>query len=81
MVPVRTCIGCRARSETNVLLRIVSVDNTLVVDEDAVLQGRGAWIHPTNACFSMAVRRKAFGRALRQSGTLDTQPLENRLNG
>ena len=27
--------------------------------------GRGAHLHPTTACYELAVRRKAFGRALR----------------
>ncbi|MFC4225111.1 YlxR family protein [Lysinibacter cavernae] len=81
MNPVRTCIGCRSRSQKNVLLRIVSVDSQVVVDVNAVLPGRGAWIHPTRACFDSAVKRRAFGRAFRVSSSLDTQPLENRLNG
>ena len=39
--------------------------------------GRGAHLHPTTACYELAVRRKAFGRALRISvggvpGGLDT---------
>jgi predicted RNA-binding protein YlxR (DUF448 family) len=29
--------------------------------------GRGAHLHPTTACYELAVRRKAFGRALRIS--------------
>ena len=30
--------------------------------------GRGAHLHPTTACYELAVRKKAFGRALRISG-------------
>lgn len=81
MEPVRTCVGCRARASRTSLLRVVRRENVLVVDETASLPGRGAWLHPTLQCFSNAVKRRAFGRALRYTGTLDVHTLENRLNG
>jgi uncharacterized protein len=34
-------------------------------DPKGVAPGRGAHLHPTSACYELAVRRKAFGRALR----------------
>ena len=39
----------------------------LVVDPDpeGTAPGRGAHLHPTTGCFDLAVRRKAFSRALR----------------
>ncbi|WP_084697024.1 YlxR family protein [Glaciibacter superstes] len=84
MEPVRTCIGCRSRAPRSSLLRVVARESELVVDETATLPGRGAWLHPTVSCFQDAVRRRAFGRALRVTGSatgnLDTKPLENRLN-
>ena len=36
------------------------------------LPGRGAWLHPTPECLDQAVRRRAFGRALRVRAALDT---------
>ncbi|WP_437582263.1 YlxR family protein [Paramicrobacterium sp. CJ85] len=81
MEPVRTCIGCRLRAERSALLRVVARNSELVADEAAVLPGRGAWLHPTFACFDRAQKRRAFGRALRVSTGLSTQTLENRLNG
>ncbi|WP_141933247.1 YlxR family protein [Microbacterium sp. SLBN-146] len=81
MEPVRTCVGCRARSSRSALLRVVSHDSILVIDERAILPGRGAWVHPTQECMDAAVRRRAFVRALRVSGSLDTQTIEKRLNG
>ncbi|WP_345069615.1 YlxR family protein [Leifsonia kafniensis] len=80
MDSVRTCIGCRSRAPRSSLLRVVARDSELVVDEPATLPGRGAWLHPTIACFQAAVRRNAFGRALRVSRPLDATQLENRLN-
>jgi predicted RNA-binding protein YlxR (DUF448 family) len=35
------------------------------------LPGRGAWLHPTGDCLEQALRRRAFGRALRTSAALD----------
>ncbi|MCW4458330.1 YlxR family protein [Microbacterium sp. MPKO10] len=81
MEPVRTCIGCRMRADRSSLLRVVARDSELVVDETASLPGRGAWLHPTVVCCERAVKRRAFGRALRVSSNLNTQTLENRLNG
>ncbi|MWB99922.1 YlxR family protein [Agromyces seonyuensis] len=79
--PVRTCIGCRSRAPRSALLRVVLRESQVVPDESAVLPGRGAWLHPDLACFALAVRRRAFGRALKASGEIDTVRVENRLNG
>ncbi|RLP74792.1 YlxR family protein [Mycetocola tolaasinivorans] len=81
MEPVRTCVGCRTRDARSSLLRVVLRGNALCVDETASLPGRGAWVHPTLQCFGTAIKRRAFGRALRFTGALDVQTLENRLNG
>jgi uncharacterized protein len=81
MDSVRTCVGCRARAPRTTLLRVVAVDSTLVPDEKASMPGRGAWVHETNECVEAAIRRRAFVRALRVSGPLDTQTFEKRLNG
>ena len=34
-------------------------------DPDGTAAGRGAHLHPTTECYDLAVRRKAFARALR----------------
>ena len=85
MEAVRTCIGCRSRAPRSSLLRVVARDSVVVVDESATMPGRGAWLHPTTECMQKALTRKAFGRALRAPGVLDTveimRQIENRLNG
>jgi hypothetical protein len=40
----------------------------VVPDPQGTAPGRGAHLHPTAACYELAVRRKAFGRALRLTG-------------
>ncbi len=73
--PVRTCVGCRKRAPATELLRFVAVGLTLRPDPGRRLPGRGAHLHPGPACFALAERRRAFGRALRLSGVPDTGPL------
>ncbi|HEY1105151.1 YlxR family protein [Agromyces endophyticus] len=81
MEPVRTCIGCRSRAPRSSLLRVVLQESQVTADDAAVLPGRGAWLHPTLECYQLAVRRRAFARALRVRGEVSTTNVENRLNG
>ncbi|QGQ19654.1 DUF448 domain-containing protein [Cellulomonas sp. JZ18] len=76
--PVRTCVGCRSTGPRSALLRVVlgrdaTGEPVLVVDERRRMPGRGAWLHPEEHCLALAVRRRAFGRALRHAGPLDTE--------
>ena len=76
---IRTCVGCRSRVRATELLRVIAVAHTaglrLVVDPARRLPGRGAHVHPDPACLALAERRRAFGRALRLAGVVDTAPL------
>jgi uncharacterized protein len=74
----RTCVGCRRRDVRSALLRVVAEWNDTgehaaraVADPRLRLPGRGAWLHPTPECLDLAVRRKAFGRALRVEAFLE----------
>ena len=69
--PVRTCLGCRSRASQSELLRVVARDGAVVPDAAALLPGRGAWVHLTQDCVATAVKRRAFGRALRVTTALD----------
>jgi predicted RNA-binding protein YlxR (DUF448 family) len=44
----------------------------VVPDPERRRPGRGAWLHPDVSCLDLAVRRKAFGRALHSSAGPDT---------
>ncbi|WP_403020127.1 YlxR family protein [Salinibacterium sp. GXW1014] len=72
MEPVRTCLGCRGRAPASSLVRFVARDGIVVADASASLPGRGAWLHPTVECVDSSLKRRAFGRALRAGGALDT---------
>ena len=77
---VRTCLGCRQRAARHELLRVVATDQgsglTVVPDPGRRLPGRGASLHPRSECLALALRRRAFPRALRVTGKLATGPLE-----
>ncbi|TLQ48117.1 YlxR family protein [Streptomyces marianii] len=70
--PERTCVGCRERAAKRDLLRIVAVEGVCVPDHRGTLPGRGAYVHPASVCLDLAVRRRAFPRALKAQGPLDT---------
>ena len=75
--PVRTCVGCRRRELAVELLRVVAVcggndECVITVDAAGNLPGRGAWLHPDQQCLLAAIRRRAFARALRITGSPDT---------
>ncbi len=46
-----------------------------VPDPDKTASGRGAHLHPTTACYDLAVRRRAFGRALKVPAGLASEPV------
>ncbi|HSY00386.1 MAG TPA: YlxR family protein [Streptomyces sp.] len=73
--PERTCVGCRQRAAKTELLRVVAIEDECVPDPRGTLPGRGAYLHPAQVCLDLAVRRRAFTRALRAQGTLDTKAL------
>ena len=77
---MRTCIGCRKRELAVELLRVVAVSMengqfAVAVDTQRRLPGRGAWLHPDDSCLTAAIRRRAFARALRITGSPDISPV------
>ena len=75
--PQRTCIGCRKKGSRSELLRLVaegSGSSAVLVDERRRMTGRGAWLHPSETCLALAIKRRAFGRALNgATGTADVE--------
>ena len=68
-------MGCRQRAAKKDLLRIVAIEDECVPDHRGTLPGRGAYVHPALVCLDLAVRRRAFVRAFRARGPLDTAGL------
>jgi predicted RNA-binding protein YlxR (DUF448 family) len=70
--PVRTCVACRQEAGKNALIRIVrQTDGTATIDRTGRAPGRGAYLHPTQACIEQARKRKALERSLKASVTPD----------
>ena len=83
--PVRTCIGCRERTLAVELLRMVAVSSgdgqlAVAVDSAGSLHGRGAWLHSDERCLEAAIRRRAFTRALRITGSPDTSAVVEQIH-
>ncbi|TQM62675.1 hypothetical protein FBY41_2713 [Humibacillus xanthopallidus] len=87
--PSRTCVGCRGTDSWSALLRVVAATDRDAGDSSPVvlrpdprhrMPGRGAWLHPVPGCFEMAVRRKAFGRALRLQAAVDVSAVAQYLD-
>jgi predicted RNA-binding protein YlxR (DUF448 family) len=84
--PVRICVGCRKRELAVGLLRVVAVSTgngecAVIVDATGSLPGRGAWLHPAPQCAHEAIRRRAFTKALRITGTPDTSAVVEQVRG
>ena len=78
-VPVRSCVGCRAREPKSLLLRVALVEGVVVPDPRGRLPGRGASLHPDLACLDLAERRRAFPRAFRLPGPLPSSAVRELL--
>jgi predicted RNA-binding protein YlxR (DUF448 family) len=82
--PVRTCVGCRGKAAKRELLRVtvglVDGHPAVLPDPTGTAPGRGAHLHPSTECYDLAVRRKAFGRALRCEGGIDAAAVRDYLD-
>ena len=65
--PVRTCLGCGATGARRGLVRLRVGDGGRVVVDVRRSGGRGAWLHPAEACLVRALRRHALARAFRRA--------------
>jgi predicted RNA-binding protein YlxR (DUF448 family) len=85
VVPVRMCVGCKARASVSDLVRVTVVEvggvRSVLPDHRRRLPGRGASLHPAPGCLDLAERRRAFPRALRSAGPLDTEALRSWITG
>ena len=78
-------MGCRERAAKRELLRVTVGSDAhghpaVVPDPLGTAPGRGAHLHPTAGCYELAVRRKAFGRALRVATGLPSAPVGDYLD-
>jgi uncharacterized protein len=72
-------VGCRERAAKGDLLRVAVIEGACAPDPRGTLPGRGASVHPTLVCLDLAVRRRAFPRAFKSPGPLDTTALRRHI--
>nr|WP_246421756.1 YlxR family protein [Nocardiopsis mwathae] len=66
------CVGCRSRAAQSDLVRLVADGGAVIPDPMGRHPGRGAYLHPDPRCWESAERRRAWPRAFRAAGRLDT---------
>jgi hypothetical protein len=71
--PERMCVGCRGRVPKGELLRVTRLgDGDVVLDATGSAPGRGAYVHRDVGCIGLAMRSRAFDRALRTGLTAES---------
>ncbi len=60
---------CRQRREKDGLIRVVRVNDEIIIDQSGKAQGRGAYLCKNKECINQAQKRKALERAF--SGKVD----------
>lgn len=81
-IPLRMCVGCRARNDKRNLLRVVRTpEQEIILDPTGKRAGRGAYICPRVECLRKAIKSRALERALGMGLTPEViAALEERLN-
>jgi predicted RNA-binding protein YlxR (DUF448 family) len=74
---IRTCVGCNKKEEKNKLIRIIQKNGELIIDHKNFLGSRGANLHKSLDCLNWAIKTKAFHKALKFSGALNTSQVLN----
>ncbi len=71
MPPVRTCLGCRVRSEQADLIRLVRRADSIIDGTRPRLPGRGGYLHVDRGCWDLAEKRRALQRCFGPGATLE----------
>lgn len=74
-IPERMCIACRQMYLKPHMIKIVSRDGIIEIDESQKKFGRGAYICKSMACIDSAQKKKTLSRHFKRQ--VDTQLYEN----
>jgi predicted RNA-binding protein YlxR (DUF448 family) len=70
--PQRTCIGCMTRDDKEHMLRIAASGDSLTLDEEDRMPGRGAYLHYRSRCITDFVHKRSKElRSLRRKLSLE----------
>lgn len=65
-IPLRKCIGCQEMKNKKSLIRIVkNKDDEFFVDLTGKLNGRGAYICPSQNCLEIVINNKALEKSFK----------------
>jgi len=64
--PIRTCVACRTSGGKRTLVRVVRLADGagIALDPTGKMSGRGAYLCPTEACVTQALKQKKLERSL-----------------
>lgn len=84
-VPIRTCVGCRAKAHRSALVRLVldhrsDDDPAVTIDRSACAPGRGVWVHEHPHCLDRALTTRAIPRGLRTTRAVDLRAVSEWLH-
>ncbi len=65
MKPQRKCIGCGKSFDQDQLIRYTYNGIKLIADNEYKNEGRGCYLCKNKDCTEKAIRKRAFGRALK----------------
>ncbi|MCM1282174.1 MAG: YlxR family protein [Muribaculaceae bacterium] len=63
-IPMRQCVGCREMKAKKDLIRVVRIDEAILLDATGKKNGRGAYICPDPECLRLAKKSKGLERSL-----------------
>lgn len=73
-VPQRTCVACRKVKAKRELIRLVRIsDGSVEVDAGGKKEGRGAYICPSQECWTVGLKGGQLERTLRTTLTRDNR--------
>jgi len=71
--PIRTCVACRTSGGKRTLVRVVRLPEGggVAIDPTGKRSGRGAYLCPSEACVTLALKQKKLERSLKTALTDD----------
>ena len=67
-IPLRKCIGCGEMKEKKAMIRVIKTpEDEIMIDATGKKNGRGAYICPSLACLSKAIKSKGLERSFKMS--------------
>jgi predicted RNA-binding protein YlxR (DUF448 family) len=65
VTPIRQCVVSRLRYPKTQLIRLVKVDNLIIIDENHSKKTRGVYLYPDVKLIELAIKKKVLDRAFK----------------